>query len=77
MSLALWFALGGDASLVVEVVMVRVITLAAINSFRYVTIPTTKALASYATTSIAIILASYATISITTIATVAQLCLPP
>ena len=44
-------------------------TLAAINPFRYVTIPTTKALASYATTSVAIILASFATISITTIAT--------
>ena len=46
--------------------------LAAINQFCYVTIPTTKALANYATTSIAIILASYATISITTIATDAQ-----
>ena len=32
--------------------------LAAINPFRYATIPTTKALASYVTTSIAIILAS-------------------
>ena len=42
-------------------------TLAAINPFRYATIPTTKALASYATTSVAIILASYATISITTV----------
>ena len=46
--------------------------LAAINLFRYVTIPTTKALASYVTTSVATILASYATISITTIATDAQ-----
>jgi hypothetical protein len=35
--------------------------LAAINPFRYVMIPTTKALASYATNSVA----SYATISIT------------
>jgi hypothetical protein len=43
--------------------------LAAINPFRYVTIPTTKALASYVTTSVTTILASYATISITTIAT--------
>ena len=43
--------------------------LAAINPFRYTTIPTTKALASYVTTSVTIILASYATISITTIAT--------
>jgi hypothetical protein len=43
--------------------------LAAINPFRYTTIPAMKALASYATTSVAIILASYATISITTIAT--------
>ena len=34
-------------------------TLAAINLFRYATIPTTKALASYATTSVATILASY------------------
>ena len=51
--------------------------LAAINPFRYATIPTTKALASYATTSVAIILASYTTISITTIATDAQLRLPP
>ena len=46
--------------------------LTAINPFRYATIPTTRALASYATTSVAIILASYATISITTIATNAQ-----
>ena len=46
--------------------------LAAINPFHYVTIPTTKALASYATTSVAIILANYVTISITTIATDAQ-----
>jgi hypothetical protein len=38
--------------------------LAAINLFRYATIPTTKALASYATTSVATILASYATISV-------------
>jgi hypothetical protein len=45
-------------------------TLAAINPFRYATIPTTKALASYVTTSVTIILASYVTISITTIATV-------
>ena len=52
-------------------------TLAAINPFRYATIPTTKALANYATTSVAIILASYATISITTIATDAQPRLPP
>jgi hypothetical protein len=51
--------------------------LAAINPFRYVTIPTTKALASYVTTSVATILASYATISITTIATNAQPHLPP
>ena len=51
--------------------------LAAINPFRYATIPITKALASYATTSVAIILASYATISITTIATDAQPRLPP
>jgi hypothetical protein len=50
--------------------------LAAINLFRYATIPTTKALASYAITSVAIILASYATISITTIATDAQPRLP-
>jgi hypothetical protein len=42
--------------------------LAAINPFRYATIPTTKALARYATTFITIILASYVTISITTIA---------
>ena len=59
-------------------------TLAAINPFRYTTIPTTKALASYitipimkalasyTTTSVATILASYATISITTIATDVQ-----
>jgi hypothetical protein len=46
--------------------------LAAINPFHYATIPTTKALASYTTTSVATILASYATISITTIATDAQ-----
>ena len=52
-------------------------TLAAINPFRYATIPTMKALASYVTTSVAIILASYATISITTIATDAQPRLPP
>ena len=52
-------------------------TLAAINPFLYVTIPTTKALASFATTSVTIILASYATISITTIATDAQPRLPP
>ena len=51
--------------------------LAAINPFRYATIPTTKALASYATTSVTIILASYATISITTITTDAQPHLPP
>jgi hypothetical protein len=51
--------------------------LAAINLFRYATIPTTKTLASYTTTSVAIILASYATISITTIATDAQPRLPP
>ena len=51
--------------------------LAAINPFRYVTIPTTKALASYVTTSVAIILASYATISINTIANDAQPRLPP
>ena len=44
-------------------------TLAAINPVRHVTIPTAKALASYATTSVTIILASYVTISITTIAT--------
>ena len=50
--------------------------LAAINPFRYVTIPTTKALASYVTTSVAIILASYVTISITKIATDAQPRLP-
>ena len=37
--------------------------LATINPFHYATIPTTKARASYATTSVAIILASYATIS--------------
>ena len=52
-------------------------TLAAINPFRYATIPTTKALASYATTFVATILASYATISITTIVTDAQPRLPP
>jgi hypothetical protein len=51
--------------------------LATINPFRYVTIPTTKALASYATTSVATILASYVTISITTITTDAQPRLPP
>ena len=51
--------------------------LAAINPFRYATIPTMKALVSYATISVATILASYVTISITTIATDAQLCLPP
>ena len=51
--------------------------LAAINPFRYATIPTTRALASYATTSVAIILANYATISITTIATNTQPRLPP
>jgi hypothetical protein len=51
--------------------------LAAINPFRYVIIPTTKALTSYATTVVAIILASYVTISITTIATDAQPRLPP
>ena len=51
--------------------------LAAINLFHYTTIPTTKALASYVTTSVAIILASYAAISITTITTDAQLRLPP
>ena len=51
--------------------------LAAINPFRYVTIPITKALASFVTTSVATILASYATISITTIATNAQSRLPP
>ena len=51
--------------------------LAAINPFRYATIPTTKALASYATTSVATILASYTTISITTIVTDAQSCLLP
>ena len=52
-------------------------TLAAINPVHHATIPTTKALASYATTSVATILASYATISIATIATDAQLRLPP
>ena len=52
-------------------------TLAAINPFRYATIPTTKTLASYVTTPVAIILASYATISITIIATNAQPRLPP
>jgi hypothetical protein len=46
--------------------------LIAINPVRHVTIPTTKALASYVTASVAIILANYATISITTIATDAQ-----
>ena len=51
--------------------------LAAINPFCYAKIPTTKALANYATTSVATILASYVTISITTIATDAQLRLPP
>ena len=51
--------------------------LAAINPFRYATIPTTKALASYVTTFVATILASYVTISITTIATDAQPRLPP
>ena len=51
--------------------------LAAINPFRYATIPTTKALASYVTTSVAIILASYAITSITTITTDAQPRLPP
>ena len=51
--------------------------LTAINLFHYVMIPTTKALASYATTSVATILASYATISITTIATDGQPRLPP
>jgi hypothetical protein len=51
--------------------------LAAINPFRYATIPITKALASYATTSVATILSCYATISITTIATDAQPPLPP
>jgi hypothetical protein len=51
--------------------------LAAINPFRYATIPTTKALASYATTSVTIILASYVTISITIIATDVQPRLPP
>ena len=50
---------------------------ATINPFCYATIPTMKALASYAITFVAIILASYATISITTIATDAQLRLPP
>jgi hypothetical protein len=50
--------------------------LAAINPFRYAMIPTTKALASYVTTSVATILASYATISITTITTDVQPCLP-
>jgi hypothetical protein len=44
-------------------------TLATINPFCYAMILTVKALASYATTSVATILASYATISITTIAT--------
>ena len=43
--------------------------LVAINPFRYTTIPTVKALASYATTSVATILASYTTISIAIIAT--------
>ena len=57
--------------------LVTNLALAAINPFRYATIPTMKALASYATTSVTIILASYATISITTIATNAQLRLPP
>ena len=47
--------------------------LAAINPVRHVTIPTAKALASYATTSVAIILASYVTISIIITATDAQL----
>ena len=41
--------------------------LAAINLFRYVTIPTTKALASYATTSVATILASYVIIRLATV----------
>jgi hypothetical protein len=54
-----------------------IIALAAINLFCYATIPTTKALASYVTTSVAIILASYATISFTIIATDAQPRLPP
>ena len=40
-------------------------------------IPTMKALASYATTSVATILASYAIISITIITTDAQPRLPP
>jgi hypothetical protein len=39
--------------------------LAAINLFRYATIPTAKTLASYATTFVAIILPSYATICLT------------
>jgi hypothetical protein len=52
-------------------------TLAAINLFRYATIPTMKALASYATTSVTTILASYVTISITIITTDTQPCLPP
>jgi hypothetical protein len=52
-------------------------TLATINLVPHTMIPTTKALASYVTTSVAIILASYATISIATIATDAQPCLPP
>jgi hypothetical protein len=51
--------------------------LAAINPFRYATIPTMEALASYANTSVATILASYATISIPTIVTNAQPRLPP
>jgi hypothetical protein len=51
--------------------------LATINPVCHATIPTMKALASYATTSVTMILASYATISIATIATDAQLHLPP
>ena len=55
-------ALGGDASLVVGVITVRVVitdpaitALTVINPFCYMTIPITKALASYATTSNTII----------------------
>jgi hypothetical protein len=51
--------------------------LATINPVHHATIPTAKALASYAITSVVIILASYATISIATITTNAQPRLPP
>ena len=90
MSLAMWLALGGDASLVVGVVTVRVVThtatpvtdpaitaLTAINPVRHAMTSTTMALASYTTTSVTTIIASYATISITIITTDTQPRLPP